>query len=107
MSTSQQLSLAKDITRIRDEFPILHQEVNGKPLIYFDNAASNQKPVSVIGALEDYYKKDHSNIHRGIHTLAERATKAFEQTRKRCAEFIHAAPPKESIWLLPPLAGSF
>ena len=98
MSTSPQLSLSKDITRIRDEFPILHQEVNGKPLIYFDNAASNQKPIAVIRALEDYYKKDHANIHRGIHTLAERATKGYEQTRKRCAEFIHAAEPAEIIF---------
>ena len=98
MSISPRLSLSKDISQIRNEFPILHQEVNGKPLIYFDNAASNQKPVAVINALKDYYKHDHANIHRGIHTLAERATKGYEETRKKCASFINAAESAEIIF---------
>ena len=71
-----------DIHKIREEFPILHQQVNGKPLVYFDNAATNQKPQRVIDALVHYYQHDNANIHRGVHTLAERATSAYENTRK-------------------------
>ena len=98
MSTTNQIGIKADLTNIRAEFPILHQQVNGKPLIYFDNAASNQKPLLVIEALEDYYKKDHANIHRGIHTLAERATEGYEETRKIAARFINAAEPEEIIF---------
>ena len=76
----------------------MHQKVNGKPLVYFDNAASNQKPIAVLNALDHYYKNDHSNIHRGIHTLAERATEAYEQSRKKAAAFINAAEPEEVIF---------
>ena len=71
-----------DVSKIRAEFPILHQEVNGKPLVYFDNAATTQKPQRVIKALTDYYAGYNANIHRGIHTLAEKATSAFEDSRK-------------------------
>lgn len=98
MNTPDQISILRDLTKIRAEFPILHQEVNGKPLIYFDNAASNQKPMSVLNALQAYYKKDHSNIHRGIHTLAERATAAYEKSRAIAASFINAAEPEEIIF---------
>ena len=98
MSTTNQIGVKADLTNIRAEFPILHQQVNGKPLIYFDNAASNQKPLSVIEALDNYYKKDHANIHRGIHTLAERATEGYEATRKIAARFINAAEPEEIIF---------
>jgi len=98
MSTSDQIGIRLDVTSIRDEFPILHQQVNGKPLIYFDNAASNQKPLSVIEALNHYYRTDHANIHRGIHTLAERATEGYEQTRKAVAKFINAAETEEIIF---------
>ena len=87
-----------DLTKIRAEFPILHQNVNGKPLIYFDNAASNQKPASVIHALEHYYRYDHANIHRGLHTLAERATEAYEESRKAAGSFINAAEAEEIIF---------
>ncbi len=87
-----------DIQKIRAAFPILHQEVNGKPLIYFDNAATSQKPKVVIKALQDYYEQDNANIHRGIHTLAERATTAFEATRKKAQQFINAAEEKEVIF---------
>ena len=87
-----------DIVAIREEFPILHQEVNGKPLIYFDNAATNQKPQSVIHALTSYYSHDNANIHRGIHTLAERATSAFEDTRKALQQFIEAKEVEEIIF---------
>lgn len=87
-----------DIEKIRSQFPILHQKVNGKPLIYFDNAASNQKPRIVLDALMEYYLHDHANIHRGIHTLAERATAAYEETRRAVATFINAREPEEIIF---------
>ena len=69
-----------DIAAIRAQFPILNQRVNGHPLVYFDNAATTQKPKAVIQALTDYYSGYNANIHRGIHALAEKATKAFEET---------------------------
>ena len=72
-----------NIESIRKQFPVLYQNVNGKPLIYFDNAATTQKPLSVINAIKDFYEHDNSNIHRGVHTLAERATSAFEATHPR------------------------
>ena len=78
---------------------MLHQQVNGKPLVYFDNAATSQKPVSVINALVDYYKGYNANIHRGIHTLAEKATKAFEDTRHTAKAFINAASEQEIIFV--------
>lgn len=87
-----------DIAGIRAEFPVLNQKVNGKPLIYFDNAATNQKPQRVIDALVNYYQKDNANIHRGIHTLAERATAAFEDTRKVIQKFINANEAEEIIF---------
>ena len=85
-----------DIKKIRSEFPVLHQQVNGKPLVYFDNAATTQKPKAVIDALSDYYESFNANIHRGIHTLAEKATTAFEESRKTVARFINA-PEKEEV----------
>jgi len=85
-----------DIINIRSMFPILNQEVNGYPLAYFDNAATTQKPQSVINALDEYYEKYNSNVHRGAHTLAESATSAFEETREAVQEFINA-PEKEEI----------
>ncbi len=87
-----------DIEAIRKQFPVLHQTVNNKPLIYFDNAATNQKPQSVIDAISGYYAGYNSNIHRGIHTLAEKATKAFEATRKTLKEFINAKEVEEIIF---------
>ncbi len=87
-----------DIDKIRAEFPILHQNVNGKPLIYFDNAATTQKPLSVIDAINNYYSGINANIHRGIHTLAERATAAFEETRKTAQRFLNAQHLEEIIF---------
>ena len=87
-----------DVQQIRSQFPILHQQVNGKPLIYFDNAATNQKPKQVIDALARYYENDNANIHRGIHTLAERATKAYEATRQAMQAFVHAKHEEEIIF---------
>src|SRR6266478_4753202 len=72
---------AVELEEIRDDFPILSQKVHGKPLIYFDNAATSQKPRQVIDALNDYYQRYNANVHRGIHALAERATKEYERAR--------------------------
>lgn len=87
-----------NIEEIRNQFPILNQSVNGKPLIYFDNAATTQKPISLINAIKKYYENDNSNIHRGIHTLAERATNAFEETRKSVQQFINSKEVEEIIF---------
>ncbi len=87
-----------DITSIRNQFPILHQEVNGKPLVYFDNAATTQKPKSVIDALVKYYSTDNANIHRAAHTLAARSTDMFEDTRKTIQTFINAKEAEECIF---------
>jgi cysteine desulfurase / selenocysteine lyase len=87
-----------DLETIRAQFPVLDQMVNGKPLVYFDNAATNQKPKVVIDALESYYKGYNANIHRGIHTLAEKATKAFEETRVSLQKFLNAAEVEEIIF---------
>jgi cysteine desulfurase/selenocysteine lyase len=87
-----------DIQKIRKEFPVLHQLVNGKPLIYFDNAATNQKPKRVIDALTSYYEGYNANIHRGIHALAEKATRAYEDTREAMQRFINAANTEEVIF---------
>jgi len=87
-----------NIEAIREEFPVLSQQVNGKPLVYFDNAATSQKPKSVINALTHYYENDNSNIHRGIHTLAERATADYEDTRALTQRFINAGEKEEIIF---------
>lgn len=87
-----------DVNAIRRQFPILNREVKGKPLIYFDNAATAQKPQSVIDSLVNYYSNYNANIHRGIHTLAEEATAAFEATRDTVAQFINAGSREEIIF---------
>ncbi|MFN4146637.1 MAG: SufS family cysteine desulfurase [Runella sp.] len=87
-----------DIQKIRQDFPILEQTVNGKPLVYFDNAATTQKPTPVLEALSGYYEGYNANIHRGIHHLAEKATSAFEATRQRIQEFVNARRVEEIIF---------
>lgn len=87
-----------DIQKIRADFPVLDQQVNGSPLIYFDNAATTQKPKSVLDALSHYYASDNANIHRGLHALAERATTAFELTRTKIKEFINAPSSDQIIF---------
>ena len=89
---------ALDVQAVRADFPALHQEVNGKPLIWLDNAATTHKPHAVIGALLEYYSRDNSNIHRGAHTLAERATEAFEGARGKVQRFLGAESPEEIIF---------
>jgi cysteine desulfurase/selenocysteine lyase len=87
-----------DVQEIRKQFPILSRELKGKPLVYFDNAATSQKPQIVIDALTHYYSHYNANIHRGIHTLAEEATAAYEATRVTVQHFIHASSTKEIIF---------
>ncbi|MCU0353418.1 MAG: cysteine desulfurase [Cytophagales bacterium] len=86
------------VESIRQDFPILNQTVHGKPLVYFDNAATTQKPRPVIEALAQYYEQFNANIHRGIHTLAERATAEYEATRDKAREFINAAHREEIVF---------
>ena len=87
-----------DIKEIRDQFPILNQQVNGKPLIYLDNAASSQKPISVIETWQNYYEEINANVHRGIHTLSQLATEEMENSRKKVQHFINAKHDYEVIF---------
>jgi cysteine desulfurase/selenocysteine lyase len=87
-----------DISSARADFPALHQEVNGKPLVYLDNAATTQKPEAVIRAIDTYYRRDNANVHRGIHELSRRATVAFEEARGKVAAWIGAPDPSELVW---------
>jgi cysteine desulfurase/selenocysteine lyase len=98
-TSSAPSSVQFDVEKIRKEFPILHQKVNGPDLVYFDNAATSQKPLQVINTLIDYYTGYNANIHRGIHTLAEQATKAYEATRHAAKEFINAKHLEEIIFI--------
>ncbi|MXV80137.1 MAG: cysteine desulfurase [Chloroflexi bacterium] len=87
-----------DTAAIREQFPILAREVHGRPLVYLDNAATTQKPQSVIDALSHYYSTMNANIHRGLHTLAEEATAAYEDTRRKVADFIGASSHREVVF---------
>jgi len=88
-----------DVGRVREEFPALKQLVHGKSLVYLDNAATTQKPQSVIDVITHFYQEDCSNIHRGVHLLSERATKAYEDARLAVQHFINAADPAEVIFV--------
>jgi cysteine desulfurase/selenocysteine lyase len=87
-----------DPNALKSEFPILQQEINGHPLIYLDNAATTQKPRSVLEALKRYYEWDNANVHRGVHTLGSRATDAYEGAREKVAKFLNAASSREIIY---------
>lgn len=88
-----------DVNEIRKDFPVLHQTIHGKPLAWFDNAATTQKPKSVIDAISNFYSHDNSNIHRGAHTLAARATDAYEESREKVKNFIKASSTSEIIYV--------
>ena len=88
-----------DVARIREDFPILKEKVHGKPLVYFDNGATSQKPQAVIDALNRYYSAENSNIHRGVHHLSEQATAAYEAARSKIRNFINARADKEIIFV--------
>lgn len=95
MTVAQERSLA---ARVRADFPILAQEIHGKPLIYFDSAATSQKPQIVLDTLQHYYNRDNANVHRGVHTLSSRATDAYEGARDKIAQFINAEFREEIIY---------
>ncbi len=95
MTIAQERTLA---AKVRQDFPILHQEVNGKPLVYLDNAATSQKPLAVLNALRHYYERDNANVHRGAHTLSVRATEAYEGARDKVASFVNAASRQEIVF---------
>ncbi|MEM5331674.1 cysteine desulfurase [Paraburkholderia sp. JHI2823] len=89
---------AQTVMAWRRDFPILRESVHGRPLVYLDNAATTQKPASVIAAIEAYYEHDNANVHRGVHLLSQRATDAYEGARARIARFIHAASEREIVY---------
>ncbi len=95
MTLATERSLA---TQYRADFPILHQQVHGKPLVYFDNAATSQKPAAVLDALMHYYQHDNANVHRGVHTLSARATDAYEGARDKVAAFVNASTREEIVY---------
>ena len=88
-----------DVEAIRRDFPILDQRINGKPLVYLDNAASSQRPRQVIEAISHYYEHDHANVHRGVHALSQRATDAYEGARDVIRGFINARDTKEIVFV--------
>lgn len=90
--------MSLSVAQIREQFPILQRQVNGKPLIYLDNAATTQKPQAVIDALTDYYTQCNANVHRGAHYLSDEATRRYEAARKTVAAYIHASRQEEIIW---------
>lgn len=95
MTIIQEKTLAQ---KVRADFPILHQTVHDKPLIYLDSAATSQKPIQVLETLRNYYEKDNANVHRGAHTLSVRATEAYEGARDKVARFINAASRQEIVY---------
>lgn len=97
-SEAHQLTSLFNVETVRADFPILGESINGLPLIYFDNAATTHKPNVVINTISDYYRRDNSNIHRGVHTLSQRGTEAYENARATVQKFINAASPEEIIF---------
>ncbi|WP_039726647.1 SufS family cysteine desulfurase [Leptolyngbya iicbica] len=95
LAQAQALTLA---AKVRDDFPILRQEVNGHPLVYFDNAATSQKPKQVLDVIKHYYELDNANVHRGVHALSARATDAYEGARDKIAAFVNAASRDEIVF---------
>lgn len=87
-----------DAAALKKDFPILFQEVNDEPLVYLDNAATSQKPQQVLDALNTYYQRDNANVHRGVHTLAERATAKYEMARQKVKTFINAKETAEVLF---------
>jgi len=92
-------SLAFDVWKVREDFPILRREVNGKPLVYLDNAATAQKPQAVIDTLDRFYREENSNVHRGVHFLSQLATEDYEKARVTVQRFLNAAEAREIIFV--------
>ncbi|HAU1192963.1 TPA: aminotransferase class V-fold PLP-dependent enzyme [Legionella pneumophila] len=99
MSTNPLLMTSFDVNKIRKDFPVLHQKINEYDLVYFDNAATTQKPKAVIDAIAQFYEKDNSNVHRGVHALSVRATEMYEAARAKVKRFINARSPRECIFV--------
>ncbi|TIE19719.1 aminotransferase class V-fold PLP-dependent enzyme [Legionella pneumophila] len=99
MSTNPSLMTSFDVNKIRKDFPVLHQKINEYDLVYFDNAATTQKPKAVIDAIAQFYEKDNSNVHRGVHALSVRATEMYEAARAKVKRFINARSPRECIFV--------
>ncbi|CZH08604.1 SufS family cysteine desulfurase [Legionella pneumophila serogroup 1] len=99
MSTNPSLMTSFDVNKIRKDFPVLHQKINEYDLVYFDNAATTQKPKAVIDAIAQFYEKDNSNVHRGVHALSVRATEMYEAARSKVKRFINARSPRECIFV--------
>jgi cysteine desulfurase / selenocysteine lyase len=97
-ATVQAKEHAWDVALVRKDFPALDQSVHGKPLVYLDNAATTQKPRAVLDAMQQYYERDNSNVHRGVHALSQRATEAFESARGKLRRFLNAAEDREIIF---------
>ena len=87
-----------EVARLRRDFPILGEQVNGRPLVYLDNAATTQKPKSVIDTVDSYYRHDNANVHRGVHALSQRATDAYEAARANVTRFVNARSPEEIVF---------
>ena len=98
-STAALTTPAFNVDALRQDFPILSRAVRGKPLVYLDNAATSQKPTQVIETISRYYSEYNSNIHRGVHSLSEEATSAYEAAREKCQSFINASSDKEIIFV--------
>src|SRR6516164_6399390 len=99
MTGTAQSTAALDVERIRADFPILQRQVNGRPLIYLDNAATTQKPRQVIDALVDFYTTTNANVHRGVHTLSVESTDLYEAARERVGNFVGARSPEELVFV--------
>ena len=99
MSNNTGVASAFDVQKVRRDFPILGQRIHGKPLVYLDNAATTQKPQMVIDAMVRSYAEDNANIHRGVHLLSERATRAYEDAREKVRRFLNAPDAREIIFV--------
>ena len=99
IAVKQKPKTGLNIRKIRADFPILNRKIHGKPLIYLDNAATSQKPNQVIDSIVDYYKNYNANVHRGVHTLSEEATEAYEASRKKVADFINAGDSRQVVFV--------
>ncbi|MEK6572144.1 MAG: aminotransferase class V-fold PLP-dependent enzyme, partial [Bacteroidota bacterium] len=99
ISSLETLEKAFDVDRIREDFPILKQQVRGRPLVYLDNAATSQKPRIVIDTMTKYYTAENSNVHRGVHYLSDKATQAYEAARTKVQQYLNAAHPEEIIFV--------
>src|SRR5216117_3646456 len=99
MSTLTSVAPAFDVAKIREDFPVLKQRIHGKPLVYLDNAATSQKPQSVIDAIRKFYEVDCANIHRGVHELSQRSTAAYEETRSKAKRFLNSRTKNELIFV--------